>query len=189
MTISDIKFNLPNDDDLDPDAQLTLGALSGNMLILDQEGNLHNIEDLACNYHAQINVLSLDRFGRLRVTKAYSFRIGEWSSSIIRIVLDNQQVLETTPKQKLLTSGGDWIAAEDIDFGSILTTAIYDPTMPYPSKTVAEVIHMREDKQLFRTPSYTFSVSKSLDNLLVANETPQGTITLVPAQVGLPIKN
>lgn len=170
--------------DFDPESSLTIGALDGKTMILDIEGNLHELEELACQYDSRIEVISLDNHNRLTTALAHSFRIGEWVNKTIKIVLDTNQVIEATPDQKFLTPSGDWEAAKDLKFGSLLYAATYNPSMRYPSKSVAEVVHIREVNQQEKIPTYSFSLNKT-SNLLVGYEIDNHKIHLTPAHAGI----
>lgn len=177
--------NLPTTVDFEPEASLTSGALSGTTLVLNSEGNLCDLEELACQYDARLETISLDDHGRLKTTTSYGFRIGEWVTQIVKITLDNGHVIEATRKQQFLTPSGEWVQADQLSFGSVLATAIYDPSNRYPAKNVNEIVHVHIKTQPQKTPTYSFSVLKHT-NLLIAHELPNSTISLVPAHIGIP---
>lgn len=169
----------------EPEASLTLGALNGTTLILNSEGELCEIEELASQYGSEIQTISLDDHGRLKTTTSYGFRIGEWVTQLLKITLDNGHVIEATKNQQFLTPSGDWITAENLSFGSVLATAVYNPSTRYPAKTVNEIVHVHIKPQQQKIPAYSFNVFKHT-NLLIAHELPNNTISLVPAHIGIP---
>ena len=168
-----------------PNESLTIGALHGDTHILDTDGNLHNLEELACEYKSTIPVTCLDKHGRMTTTIAHSFRIGEWTDRTIKITLDNGHTITATANQQFLTANNEWVKASDLNFGKVLCTATYNTTMKHPLKTINEISHIHTIKEDIKNPTYSFNVN-TYSNLLIAHEISNNIISLVPAHAGIP---
>jgi hypothetical protein len=158
----------------------TFGALDGETLILDSEGNLCSLDELACEYQSTIQVTCLDKHGRMTSATAHSFRIGEWTDEIYKMTLQNGHIIQATKDQLFLAANGEWMKAEDLRFGTAISTAVYNPRMRYPLKSISQIEHIHKKRIDSKMPAYSFEVT-SQDNLLIGQEVSDQTISLVPA--------
>lgn len=176
MTI-EINFDL----DLVTSTSGLTGSLSGDTMILDEHGELVNLEEIACEYDKpSLTVLTINERGRVKKTIASQFRINDWANEVIKITLDNGHVIYATKNQKFQNASGEWIKAENLSFQTVIATAIYNPAQPHPIQSFQEVTHIHKNKLDSRIPFYTFTV-KDGNNLLIAQEiTGTKIISLVP---------
>jgi hypothetical protein len=166
--------------DFDQEQTHTIGALDGETLILDWDGHLRSLEELACEFESMIQVTCLDKHGRMTSALAHSFRIGEWSDEIYKISLQNGHIIQATKDQLFLAGNGEWMKAEDLNFGTVISTAIYNPRMRHPLKSMSEVEHVHKKRIDSKMPAYSFDVTTQ-DNLLIGQEISDNTVSLVPA--------
>ena len=170
--------------DLDPDAHQTIGSLDGGTLILDNEGRLLNLEDLSYELDTKISVTCLDKHGRMSTATAHSFNLAEWADEIYKITLNNGHVIKATKDQLFMSVTGEWLKASELHFGSIITSAIYNPRCQYPQKTTAQIEHIHKKPIYSKQATYSFQVDTS-DNLLIAHPTKTETISLIPAHTAV----
>lgn len=144
-------------------------CLSGSTLILDSEGQVHLLEDLASEVDTNITVPAIDSQGRVVSASAYDFRIGEWARKIYKITLSNGHTVEATANHPFLSASGEWITAEKLVFGHLLRTATYDPKCRNPQLSLNEVSSVIVKYLQEPIPMYDFTVKKH-SNLFVAQE-------------------
>lgn len=154
-------------------------CLSGNTLIMDSEGGLYSLEDLASEYGAELAVTCVDKHGRLTTSKAHSFRIGQWTDEIYHITLSNGHKIEATSDHPFLGASNEWILANELEFGTVLRTATYNPKLRNPLLSLTEVTHIHKQKLNEKLPMYDFTVDKH-GNLFIAKEI-EGNVSLVIA--------
>jgi len=144
-------------------------CLAGDTLVIDRDGELYTLEDLAVEDGRVIEVQAIDQHGRLIHAKAHSFRIGTWHNKLYQIRMSNGHVIEATADHPFLTSNGEWITAENLVFGHLLKSAMYDPKQKNPILTINEVSSVRVKELDEMIPMYDFTV-ESEENLFVAQE-------------------
>lgn len=173
-------IELPSILDLDPEANQTVGALDGETLILDHEGRLLCLDDLAFEYDLEISVTCLDKHGRMSTATAHSFRIGEWTDEIYKITLSNGHIIRATKDQLFMGVNGEWLKASDLSFGTAINAVVYNPTLRHPFKTTHQVEHVHKTWTDSKLPTYSFEV-KTHNNLLIAQPIRNESVSLVAA--------
>lgn len=161
----------------DPSNNFT--CLEGNTLIMDDEGKLYSLEDLAGEYQSELIVACVDEHGRLTTSTAHSFRIGQWTDQLYTTTFANGHKIRSTNNHPFLGASGDWVLAEELSFGTVLRSAIYDPANRNPSLALNEVIHTHIETLDEKIPMYDFTVEKH-GNLFIAQEI-EDTISLIIA--------
>lgn len=155
------------------------GALAGETWIVDEHGELVNLEDLACEYESPIvTVLSLDEHRRIKKTTASNFRLSTWTKEIYKITLENGHTITTTKNQLFMNASGEWIRADEMVFRTVISTAIYNPSQPHPHTSLHEVTHVHKEILDTKIPFYSFDIRKGT-NLLCA-QIIERTVSLVP---------
>lgn len=153
-------------------------SLHGDTLIMDNEGSLYALEDLAGEYQSTLTVTCIDGHGRLVTSLAHSFRIGHWVDKIYNITFTNGHKIRTTGDYLFLGASGDWIKASELNFGSVLRGATYDPRARNPFLALNEVTHIHMERLNEKIPMYTFSL-KNEESLFVAHKTDTGSVSLI----------
>jgi hypothetical protein len=151
--------------------------LDGETLIMDHEGKLYTLEELAGEYESEIIVACIDRHGRLTTSRAHSFRIGQWSDEIYHITFQNGHKVQATAQFPFLGASGEWIEAKDLGFGTALRGAVYDPRARNPLLSLNEVTHVHLEHLDSKIPMYDFTV-ESQETLFMASEI-DGIVSLI----------
>ena len=153
-------------------------CLAGDTLILTEDGSLLSLEDLAGEYKSEVKVACVDKYGRLTTSRAHSFRIGQWADKIYHITLASGLKVEATANHPFLSAANEWLKAEELEFGSVLRGAFYDPSKKTPTLSMDEVVHIHIENLNEKVPMYDFTVD-SHENLFVAKETTKGISLIV----------
>jgi uncharacterized protein YueI len=163
-------------------------CLSGDTLVMDVEGDLYTLEDLACEYNSELEVTCIDKHGRLTTSLAHSFRIGQWTDVIYHIVLSSGQKIRATGNHPFLGASNEWVTAEEITVGTVLKTATYNPKVKNLLLSIEEVVYVRLETLPEKTPMYDFTVDKH-ENLFIADRNKNSQINLVVAHNSYLYKN
>lgn len=144
-------------------------CLSGETQLLDSNGELHSLEDLASTAGAWIETVVVDPNGHMKGTKAHSFQISNWATQVYVITMDNGQQIKATADHQFLTPNGEWLTAESLSFGHLLQSATYNPKNKYPNLSINEVSSVRRLDYEHAEPMYSFSINKS-DRMFIAEQ-------------------
>jgi len=156
-----------------------LSCLSGDTLVMDSEGELYSLDNLAGEYDSELNVTCIDKHGRLTTSRAHSFRIGQWTDEIYHITLSDGHKIQATGNHPFLGASNEWILTEELEFGAVLRTATYDPKVRNLLLNLNEVTHIHVEKLDEKIPMYDFTVD-SHENLFIAQQI-DGKVSLVVA--------
>jgi DNA gyrase/topoisomerase IV subunit A len=140
-------------------------CLSGDTMIVDAEGEEHYIKDLA-DTNRKLKVVSVNREGAVVSSVAHSFRVGQITDVIYEITLDNNMVVKSTSNHPFLTVNGTWVKTENIEKGTVLRSAEYNPSSKHIQLNVANVVKVVKHN-VEPTPMYDFTVDDH-ENMLIA---------------------
>ena len=142
-------------------------CLAGDTLIVDADGEQHYIKDLA-DTNRKLKVVSVNREGAVVSSIAHSFRVGQTTDMIYEITLDNGMSVKATSNHPFLTVNGTWVKTENIEKGTVLRSAEYNPSSKHIQLSVANVVNIIQHK-VEPTPMYDFTVDEH-ENILIACE-------------------
>lgn len=144
-------------------------CLNGSTKLLDSGGELHSLEDLAATADSWIETVVVTPEGNMVNTKAHSFEISNWAKSAYTIIMDNGQQVTATEDHLFLTPSGEWKTAEQLSFGHLLQSAVYNPRNKYPNLSINEVSSIRRLDYEYAEPMYSFKVDRS-DRMFIADQ-------------------
>lgn len=152
-------------------------CLAGDTIVLDLEGNEYTLEQLS-DLQQSIQVLSVNEKGQTVIANAHSFRIGQFANEIFHVTMKNGHKFTATANHPFLSADGTWIKAEDLDFGSSIRSAFYNPNKSGIELTVNEVANVLVEKLSTPKPMFDFTVDEH-SNLFIAQPLNGGYSLLV----------
>ena len=144
--------------------------LSGDMAFLTEEGDVYTIDDLAGDFYSNLNVLALDQYGRLSTTVIHSFEPEKAITSGTTMTFMSGLTLTLPNEVSLLSPARDLLKVKDLEFGSLVSGAIYDSTKPCPSYSTDEILHIHATS--FEEPETLFGFwsSDSAKDILITRK-------------------
>lgn len=154
-------------------------CLKGDTLILDIDGNEYTLQELT-DSQKTIKVAAVNKRGQLVAAKAHSFRVGQVTNEIYHITFNNGHKITATANHPFLAADGSWIKAEDLEFGTSVRSASYNPSQKNMTLGLNTVAHVIFEKRNIPIEMYDFTVDEH-SNLFVAHKNEDGSYSLVVA--------
>lgn len=153
-------------------------SLVGDTLVLTAKGELILLEEIAGEYDSKVELLGIDAYGRMTVTTAYDFVLEDWTNRIANVTASNGLKVRGKFETQVLTPSNSWTDLSSLEFGSVIKTAIYDPSKPVPEWSVDEIVHARIEQAEEPEPLFNFKTTKS-QGFFIANKVEEKIMLIV----------
>lgn len=145
--------------------------LTSEISFLSEEGDVITVDELSGEYYGKLEVLALDKHGRLTTTSIHSFELVSSAKTGYTISFTSGLTITLPEGTSLLTPSNETVKVEELEFGSLVQGTIYDPKRKCPSYSNDEVLHIH--KVMFKDPEplYSFWSITSDKTILVTGNT------------------
>lgn len=129
--------------------------LTSEIGFLSEDGDVITVDELSGDFYSNLEVLALDKHGRLSTATIHSFELVHASKIGYMVSFTSGLSITLDENTMLLTPSKDIIKPSELEFGSLVLGTVYNPSNKCPSYSTDEVLHIH--KIVFEQPEPVFS--------------------------------
>lgn len=150
-------------------------AIPGTTTLVTPNGSLHSIEKLLLDDCPSLEILAINRHGRVKRTTAKNFEIVDFAPQVTTIVTTTGQQVSVSQRHTIILPNYEIVEAETLQPGDVVTTALFTPNKPNNIALTMDFILEVETNELEEPkPLYSFTLEDDYMGYFTGQILPNG---------------